>query len=267
MKLGLENRVCAITGASGGIGFEVTRQLCAEGARVLMVSRDPEQLAAMSEVARAEGGTASVLVLDVTEDHAGEHVVAAARQEFGPIEILVNNAGFAERQDLEDTPEEDFRSQHELSVMAPLGLMRAVVPGMRERGWGRIVNVSSSAGKRPSEMMPAYSVGKAGMLSLTRIFAERYAADGILVNAICPGPTGSELWMAPGGLLDQARGEAEDGMSREQAQAAVGSKRPIGRMASPEEIASVITFLCSNRASFVAGSAWSVDGGTVPVII
>ena len=268
MNLGLENRVCAITGASGGIGFEVTRQLCAEGAKVVMVSRDPEQLAAMSEVVRAEGGTASVLVLDVTEHHAGEHIVAAARQEFGGIDVLVNNAGYARRRSLEETPEEDFRDQHELSVMAPLGLMRAVVPGMRERGWGRIVNVSSSAGKRPSEMMPAYSVGKAGMLSLTRIFAERYASDGILVNAVCPGPTGSELWMAPGGLLDQARKESGDGgLSREQAQASVGSKRPIGRMASPEEIASVITFLCSNRASFVAGSAWSVDGGTVPVII
>ncbi len=268
MRLGVENRVCAITGASGGIGFEVTRQLCAEGAKVLMISRDPEQLAAMSEVVRAEGGTVSVLVMDVTEDHAGEHVVAAARQEFGGIDILVNNAGFARRQDLEDTPEEDFRAQHELSVMAPLSLMRAVVPGMRERGWGRIVNVSSSAGKRPSEMMPDYSVGKAGMLSLTRLFAERYAADGVLINAICPGPTGSELWMDPGGLLDQARAEGEEGeLTREQARDSVGSKRPIGRMATPEEIASVITFLCSNRASFVAGSSWSVDGGTVPVII
>ncbi len=268
MKLGVESRVCAITGASGGIGFEVTRQLCAEGAKVLMISRDPEQLAAMSEVVRAEGGTVAVLVMDVTEPQAGEHVVAAARQQFGAIDILVNNAGFARRQSLEETSEEDFRAQHELSVMAPLNLMRAVVPGMRERGWGRIVNVSSSAGKRPSEMMPDYSVGKAGMLSLTRVFAERYAAEGVLVNAICPGPTGSELWMNPGGLLDQARDDSgESGLTREEAKQSVGAKRPIGRMGAPEEIASVITFLCSDRASYVAGSAWGVDGGTVPVII
>jgi NAD(P)-dependent dehydrogenase (short-subunit alcohol dehydrogenase family) len=265
LKLGVENRVCAVTGASGGIGFEVTRQLCAEGARVVMISRDPEQLAAMSEVVRAEGGEVAVLVMDVTEAHAGEHIVAAARQEFGGgIDILVNNAGFARRRDLEEIPEDDFRAQHELSVMAPLNLMRAVIPGMKERGWGRIVNVSSSAGKRPSEMMSDYSVAKAGMLSLSRVFAERYAADGVLVNAICPGPTGSELWMDPGGLLDQSRtGDA----SREEAREAVGSGRPIGRMATPEEVAAVITFLCSNRASFVSGAAWSVDGGTVPVII
>jgi 3-oxoacyl-[acyl-carrier protein] reductase len=268
LRLGVENRVCAVTGASGGIGFEVTRQLCAEGARVLMISRDPEQLAAMSEVVRAEGGTVSVLVMDVTEPHAGEHVVAAARQEFGAIDVLVNNAGFARRRRLEDVPEDDFRDQHELSVMAPLNLMRAVIPGMQERGWGRIVNVASSSGKRPSEMMPDYSVGKAGMLSLSRVFAERYAADGVLVNAVCPGPTGSELWLDPGGLLDQSRGEGGGEVaSREAARVAVGAGRPIGRMATPEEVASVITFLCSGRASFVSGAAWSVDGGTVPVII
>jgi 3-oxoacyl-[acyl-carrier protein] reductase len=266
LNLGLENRVCAVTGASSGIGFEVSRQLCSEGAKVLMISRNPEQLAAMSEVVRAEGGTAGVLVMDITEDHAGEHVVAAARQEFGGLDVLVNNAGFARRQALEETPEQDFRDQLELSVMAPLNLMRAAIPGMLERGWGRVVNVSSSAGKRPSEMMPDYSVGKAAMLSLSRLFAEQYAAQGVLVNAVCPGPTGSELWMEPGGLLDQAR-HASGGDTRDEARASVGSKRPIGRMATPEEIASVITFLCSDRASFVSGSAWGVDGGTVPVII
>ncbi len=266
MNLGLENRVCAITGASSGIGFEVSRQLCAEGAKVLMISRNPEQLAAMSEVVRAEGGTAGVLVMDITEDHAGEHVVAAARQEFGGLDVLVNNAGFARRQSLEDAPAQDFRDQFELSVMAPLNLMRVAIPGMLKQRWGRVVNVSSSAGKRPSEMMPDYSVGKAAMLSLSRLFAEQYADQGVLVNAVCPGPTGSELWMEPGGLLDQAR-NASGGESREEAQASVGSKRPIGRMATPEEIASVITFLCSDRSSFVSGSAWGVDGGTVPVVI
>jgi 3-oxoacyl-[acyl-carrier protein] reductase len=266
LNLGLENRVCAITGASSGIGFEVTRQLCSEGAKVLMISRNPEQLAAMSEVVRAEGGTAGVLVMDITEDHAGEHVVAAARQEFGGLDVLVNNAGAAKWRDLEDTPDEDFRDQLELSVMAPLNLMRAALPAMLERGWGRVVNVSSTAGKRPSSMMPDYSVGKAAMLSLSRLFADRYAQQGVLVNAVCPGPTESELWMEPGGLLDQA-GSASGADSRKETREGVGAKRPIGRLATPEEIASVVTFLCSDRASYVSGAAWGVDGGTVPVII
>ncbi|MGA7434026.1 MAG: SDR family oxidoreductase [Solirubrobacterales bacterium] len=266
MNLGLENRVCAVTGASSGIGFEVTRQLCSEGAKVLMISRNPEQLAAMSEVVRAEGGDAGVLVIDITSDHAGDHVIAAAKQEFGKLDVLINNAGAAKWHDLEDTPEQDFRDQYELSVMAPLNLMRAAIPGMLERGWGRIVNVSSTAGKRPSSQMPDYSVGKAAMLSLSRLFADRYASKGVLVNAVCPGPTASELWLEPGGLLDQSK-ESAGHDTREAARDAVGDKRPIGRLATPEEIASAITFLSSDRASFVAGAAWGVDGGTVPVII
>ncbi len=266
MDLGLKGRVCAVTGASGGIGLEVTRQLCDEGARVLMISRDPEQLAAMAEVVRAEGGTVEVVVLDVTDDFAGDQVVAAAKQGFGQLDVLINNAGAAKWRDLEEASEDDYRFQFELSVMAPLNLMRAAIPEMAERGWGRVVNVSSTAGKRPSSQMPDYSVGKAAQLALSRQFADRYAAQGVLVNAVCPGPTASDLWMAPGGLLDQSR-DGATGQSRDEALAAVGSKRPIGRLASPEEIASTIVFLSSERASYVAGAAWGVDGGTVPVII
>ena len=266
MDLGLKGRVCAVTGASGGIGLEVTRQLCDEGAKVLMISRDPEQLAAMAEVVRAEGGAVEVVVLDVTDNFAGDQVVAAAKQGFGQLDVLINNAGAATWRDLEQAVEEDYRFQFELSVMAPLNLMRAAIPEMADRGWGRIVNVSSTAGKRPSSQMPDYSVGKAAQLALSRQFADRYADQGVLVNAVCPGPTASDLWMAPGGLLDQARDEAA-GQSRDEALAEVGSKRPIGRLASPEEIASTIVFLSSERASYVSGAAWGVDGGTVPVII
>lgn len=266
MDLGLRDRVCVVTGASGGIGLEVTRQLCDEGAKVLMVSRDLEQLAAMSEVVRAEGGKVEVVVKDVTVDGAGQHIVAAAKQSFGRVDALVNNAGMAEWKPLDETTEEDYRYQFELSVIAPLNLMRAMIPEMTDRGWGRVVNVSSTAGKRPSAMMPDYSVGKAAMLSLSKQFADRYAAEGVMVNAICPGPTASDLWMKAGGLLDQSK-EAAGLESREEALRAAGAKRPIGRLGTPEEIASAIVFLCSERASFVSGVAWGVDGGGVPVII
>lgn len=266
MDLGLKGKVCAVTGASGGIGLEVTRQLCSEGAKVLMISRDREQLAAMAEVVRAEGGTAEVLMLDVTDDCAGEHLIASANQHFGRLDVLVNSAGAATWRSLDEATPEDFRFQFELSVVGPLNLMRAAIPGMVEQGWGRVVNVSSTAGKRPSAMMPDYSVGKAAMLSLSRQFAERHAAEGVLVNAVCPGPTASDLWMKQGGLLDQSR-ERSGGASRKDALAEVGGKRPIGRLATPEEIASTIVFLCSSQASYVSGAAWGVDGGTVPVII
>jgi len=237
---------------------------------VVLVARDEQRLREVQEEAVGAGlnagGRAAVLVLDVTAEDAGERVVAAATESFGALDVLVNNAGTARWRDLDDVPDEDWRAQYELNVMAPLRAMRAAAPPMAERGWGRIVNVCSTAGKRPSASMPEYSVAKAAELSLSRLFADRYARSGVLVNAICPGPTESEMWMEPGGLLDQSR-DLAGAASREEALKEAGSKRPIGRLASAEEIAAAIVFLCSERASYVSGAAWSVDGGTVQVII
>ena len=144
-------------------------------------------------------------------------------------------------------------------------MIRTVLPGMKERGAGVIVNVSSTAGKRPSASMPDYSVTKAAVLSLSRLIADVYAKDGIRCNAVTPGPTATAAWLAEGGLADQ---QAErSGKSRDEVLAAVGAGRPLGRLAEPEEIASVVAFLCSSRASYVTGAAWSADGGTVPIIV
>jgi 3-oxoacyl-[acyl-carrier protein] reductase len=270
MNLGLAGRACVVTGASRGIGRETALGLCAEGANVVLVARDEQRLREVQEEAVGAGlkagGRAAVLALDVTADDAGERILAAATESFGALDVLVNNAGTARWRDLDDVPDEDWRAQYELSVMAPLRAMRAAAPPMAERGWGRIVNVCSTAGKRPSASMPEYSVAKAAELSLSRLFADRYARSGVLVNAICPGPTESEMWMEPGGLLDQSR-DLAGAASREEALEEAGSKRPIGRLASAEEIAAAIVFLCSERASYVSGAAWSVDGGTVQVII
>jgi 3-oxoacyl-[acyl-carrier protein] reductase len=270
MDLGLKGRSCVITGASRGIGRETARLLCAEGAGVLLVGRNEERLGAAQEEASIAGveagGRAETLVLDVTDDDAGERMLAAATEAFGALDVLVNNAGAAQWRDLDEVPDADWRAQYELNVMAPLRAMRAAAPAMAERGWGRVVNVCSTAGKRPSAAMPEYSVAKAAELSLSRLFADRYAKQGVLVNAICPGPVEAELWMEPGGLLDQSQ-QMSGAESREAALAAAGSKRPIGRLAEVEEIAAAIVFLCSERASYVSGAAWSVDGGTVQVII
>jgi NAD(P)-dependent dehydrogenase (short-subunit alcohol dehydrogenase family) len=269
MDLGLAGRACAITGASRGIGRETARMMSAEGASVLLVARGSEDLErAAAECSAAATGDAVVaqLALDVTQRDAGARIVAAASERLGALDMLVNNAGSARWRDLDDVPEEDWYAAWELNVMAPLRAMRAAVPAMVQRGWGRVVNVSSTAGKRPSAQMPEYSVAKAAELSLSRLFADRYASDGVLVNAICPGPTKSEMWMDEGGLLDQSR-RLGGATSREDALDAAGGKRPIGRLAEVEEIAAAVVFLCSERASYVAGAAWSVDGGTVQVII
>jgi 3-oxoacyl-[acyl-carrier protein] reductase len=266
MDLGLKGRACVVTGASSGIGAETARLLCAEGADVLLVARNEQRLEAAAEEAAAAGGTAAILSLDITGEDAGERMVAAANEKLGSLDVLINNAGSAKWRDLDDVPDEDWRAQYELNVMAPLRAMRAAAPAMVERGWGRIVNVCSTAGKRPSAAMPEYSVAKAAELSLSRLFADRYAQSGVLVNAICPGPVESEMWMEPGGLLDQSH-RMSGASSREEALATAGGKRPIGRLAEAAEIAAAIVFLCSERASYVAGAAWSVDGGTVQVII
>jgi 3-oxoacyl-[acyl-carrier protein] reductase len=270
VDLGLTGKGCAVTGASRGIGLEVSKLLCAEGARVLLVARSEERLrdaaTACAEAGESAGGSAETLQLDVTDPDAGERLVATANEKLGSLDVLVNNAGVSRRVSLENVSDEEWQAAWELNVMAPMRAMRAAIPAMRERGWGRIVNVSSTSGKRPSGQMPAYSVAKSAELSLSRLFADAYAGDGVLINAVCPGPTASEMWMEEGGLLDQSV-EQSGHSSREAALEAAGAGRPIGRLAEVGEIAAAITFLCSEPASYVAGAAWSVDGGTVQVII
>jgi 3-oxoacyl-[acyl-carrier protein] reductase len=266
MDLGLDGKSCAVTGATRGIGFAVAERLCREGAGVLLIARSPDALDDAVSTCGAAGGQASGLGLDVTAPDAGERMVAAAKERFGGLDVLVNNAGTAKRRALQELTDEEWNAAWELNVMAPMRAMRAAIPRMVERGWGRVVNVCSSAGKRPTVGTPEYSVAKAAELSLSRVYSEVYAKEGVLVNAICPGPARSELWMAPGGLLDQAM-ESGGFSSREEALQSIGAGRPIGRLADVGEIADAIVFLCSERASYVAGAAWSVDGGSVPVII
>lgn len=267
MDLGLSGRACLVTGASRGIGRDVAHRLCAEGASVLLVARGAGDLEAAVSECDAAGGEAAGLALDVTDPEAPARLLAEAEGRFGQLDVLVNNAGQATwRESIAAVTDEEWRAAWELNVMAPMRLMRTLTPPMRGRGWGRVVNVSSTAGKRPSARMPEYSVAKAAQLSLSRLFADQCAGDGVLVNAVCPGGTASEMWMDPGGLLDQLRESAGHDSREEALRAAVGS-RPIARMAEPEEIGAVIAFLCSEQASYVAGAAWGVDGGTVQIIL
>jgi 3-oxoacyl-[acyl-carrier protein] reductase len=245
MDLGLEGRACIVTGASRGIGHAVARSLAAEGAEVL-------------RVARSEGDVA----LDVTSPDAAERLLADCPRPWA----LVNNAGLSHARPMEELGDEDWQAQWELHVMAPMRLMRALAPRMAEQGGGRIVNVSSSSGKRPSGTLdPCYSVTKAALLSLSRVFADAWASKGVLVNAVAPGPVEGDLWTREGGLADEIA--ARTGSTRDEVLQATRSRPPIGRMGSEDEIAAVIAFLCSERASYVAGAAWSADGGSVPVII
>jgi 3-oxoacyl-[acyl-carrier protein] reductase len=265
MNLGLRDRACIVTGASGGIGRATALALAGEGASVVLVGRRSEALTSVAEECARAGGRGEPLSLDITEAGAGERIVQECVARTGRIDALVNNAGTSAVRSLDELTEEEWQAQWDLHVMAPMRLMRAAAPAMADRGWGRIVNVCSSSGKRPSSTNMAYSVTKAAELSLSRAFADLYAACGVLVNAVAPGPVAGELWLAPGGLADQAA--RARGGSREEVLESTASRVPIGRLATEEEIAAVIVFLCSEPAANVAGAAWSVDGGTVPVII
>jgi 3-oxoacyl-[acyl-carrier protein] reductase len=267
MELGLRDRACVITGASRGIGRATALALAGEGAALLLVGRREDALAETAEACRAAGAgaRAEILTIDVTASDAGERVGEACHSHYDRIDALVNNAGTSAVRSLEELTDDEWQAQWDLHVMAPMRLMRALAPEMAERGWGRIVNVCSSSGKRPSGTNAAYSVTKAAELSLSRVFADAYGGKGVLVNAVAPGPIGGELWLEPGGLADQ-NAEAK-GTTREEVLEATAKRTPLGRLGSEQEIAAVITFLCSEAASNVLGAAWSVDGGTVPVII
>jgi 3-oxoacyl-[acyl-carrier protein] reductase len=245
MELGLEGRVCVITGGTRGIGAATARMLAAEGARALTVAR-----------------SGADIELDLTAADAGERLLAACPE--APW-ALVNNAGTAGTRTLDELSDDDWNEQWELHVMAAMRVMKAFAPAMAEAGGGRIVNVSSSSGRRPSQRLdPAYSVTKAAQLSLSRLFAERWAAQGVLVNAVLPGTTGTPLWLAEGGLADQVA--ARTGSSREEVLESTHAKALTGRMGTEDEIAAVIVFLCSEQASNVVGAAWSVDGGATQAI-
>src|ERR687896_521178 len=224
MDLGLRERVCVVTGSTGGIGRETARLLVEEGARVVVTGRSAERV----EQTRAEIGAA---------------------------------LGVAYHLPLEEVSDEQWDEMWQLNVMSFVRTIRAVVPAMRERRRGVIVNVSSTAGKRPSTGMPNYSVTKAAVLSLSRLVADAYAPDGIRCNAVAPGPTATAAWLGDGGLADQQGGDRDEVLRQ------VGAGRPLGRLARPDEIAAVIVFLCSERASYVTGAAWSTDGGSVPIIV
>jgi NAD(P)-dependent dehydrogenase (short-subunit alcohol dehydrogenase family) len=246
VNLGLDGKLCVVTGATRGIGAATVRMLKQEGAQVVAVARKDADLE-----------------LDVTTTDAGDRVLAACPQ---PPWALINAAGDAKARPLDELTDADWQAHWDLHVMGPMRLMRALAPAMAESGGGRIVNVSSSSGKRPSRRLDAsYSVTKAALLSLSRLFADTWSANGVLVNAVAPGPIAGESWTAAGGLADEIAERTQG--TREDVLEATGSGLSIGRMGTDDEAAAVIVFLCSELASNVTGAAWSVDGGSVPIIL
>ena len=250
MELGLSGKACLVTGSTTGIGLETARLLVTEGARVVTCGR--RGAPGIGEQGHVEA--------DLARRGEPERAVAQATATLGGLDVLVNNAGTARIARFEEVEDDEWDAYWQLNVMSFVRAIRAALPQLRESR-GAIVNVSSTAGKRPSTGMPHYSVTKAAVLSLSRLVADLHAKDGIRCNAVAPGPTATEAWLGEGGLADQQAGGRDEVLAR------VAAGRPLGRLAAADEIAAVIVFLCSERASYVTGAAWSADGGTVPIIV
>jgi 3-oxoacyl-[acyl-carrier protein] reductase len=251
MDLGLAGRRCLVTGSTAGIGLATLRLLATEGAMVVSCGRG----------GAPGGGEISHVACDLSRAGEPERAVAEAARALGGLDVLVNNVGVARQARFEEVADEEWDVYWQLNVMSYVRAIRAALPALRESSSAAIVNVSSTAGKRPSTGMPHYSVTKAAVLSLSRLVADLYAREGIRCNAVTPGPTGTDAWLGEGGLADQLGGERAETLAK------VGAGRPLGRLAEPAEIAAVIVFLASDRASYVTGAAWSADGGTVPIIL
>jgi 3-oxoacyl-[acyl-carrier protein] reductase len=251
MDLQLRDQVCLVTGSTGGIGLETARLLVAEGA-VVVTSGRREESPGVGEALHVAG--------DLSRRGEPERLVRTAVGELGRLDCLVNNVGAARIARFEEVSDDEWDEYWQLNVMSYVRAIRAALPALRESESAAIVNVASTAGKRPSTGMPHYSVTKAAVLSLSRLVADLYAKDGIRCNAVAPGPTATEAWLGSGGLADQ-QGDREEVLAK------VGAGRPLGRLAEPHEIAAVVAFLCSPLSSYVTGAAWSADGGTVPIII
>lgn len=263
MRLGLDGKVVLVSGASKGIGRAIALALAAEGAHVAVNGRDESDINSLVKEIRSADGTAEAIAADVSEATGCERLVEQTRSRLGDVDILVNNAGSTGRQvGFEELSDEEWRDLFELNVMSAVRLSRAVVSGMSSRGWGRIINVGSESGLQPDPFMPHYNMTKAALINLTKSLSKAHGSDGVLVNTVSPAATRTPLVE---GMFEEAA--REQGVTAAEAERQfLAQTRPhivLERAAEPEEVARVAVFLASEAASFVTGSNYRVDGGSV----
>jgi len=259
MDLGLSGKVAVVTGGSIGIGLAVGRGLAAEGVCVVLAARDGERAENEAAAIAEEFAVDAVgFSSDVTIPADIDALANVVTERFGGADILINNAGTGTHETIMEAPDEKWQHFWDLHVMAAVRLSRALVPSMRRRGGGVILNNASICATQPLGHEPIYNVTKAALVMLSKNLANELIGDGIRVNVVNPGLVMTAGWIEP------ARAAAGDGweaylesIAREQA--------PIGRFATPEEIADFFVFLCSDRAAYSVGSTYYVDGGWLGV--
>ena len=247
----LEDRVAIVTGAGRGIGRSIATELAHAGAKVVAADIDSASIRETSDLINEREGSSIAVEVDVTKSKSVDSLIATTLETYGQVNILVNNAGIMFRTRILDISVEEWEQTLKVNLSGPFLCTQAVLPVMKERKFGRIINISSSAGRSVSTLGGAhYTASKAGLLGLTRAVAKEVAPFGITVNAICPGLIDTEM----------VRKTTTD----KELQDFLGSF-PIQRIGKPEEIGDLVVFLCSEKASYITGASLDINGGDLMI--
>jgi NAD(P)-dependent dehydrogenase (short-subunit alcohol dehydrogenase family) len=256
MELGLQGRVAIVTGGSKGIGRACAAALAAEGCALALCARSAEPLERAAEEIRAKGAEVLTVAADLADPASAERVVKATVGRFGRLDVLVNNAGAIRGGPFLGTSADQWADDWRLKILGYVRMAQAAIPAMRERQWGRIVNIIGAAARNPTPDYMAGGIANAGLINFTRALADLGAPDRILVTAVSPGATATERW--DGLVVQRARAQ---GKTPEALRAELEGAQPLGRIGRPEDVADLVVFLASERASFLTGIAITVDGG------
>lgn len=263
MDLGLKGKVALVAAASRGLGKAVAWELAREGARVVVCAREENVLqATASEIASDTGAEVFPVVADVTKPDDIKALISSVEDRFGQIDILVNNAGGPPTGAFLDFDDAAWEEALRLNLLSTIRLCRAVLPGMRTRGWGRIVNITSASVKQPMDGFVLSSAARSGVVGMAKTLANECAAEGITVNNVCPGYT----------LTDRVKHLAEEQATKEGKTVQEVIERfaadiPARRLGRPEELAALVVFLASERAAYITGTTIQVDGGYVKSLL
>ena len=248
---GLKNKVCVVTGGAGGIGSAICRRLSEEGAKVAIMDLKREDAAKLAGELSASGAEVRDYCVDITDYEKVRKACESIESELGPIDVLINNAGWDHAAKFVDTDPYLWTKLISINLIGPLNLQHSIVPKMLERGFGRVINISSDAGRVGSSGESVYSACKGGLISVSKTLAREVARKQITVNVVCPGPTDTALF----------RDFAGSGESGEKLKNALQKAIPFGRLGTPDDLVGAVCFLASDDAAFITGQVISVSGG------